>query len=64
MAEVCRRPSNLSRSAPEIGTIGWVLGDLEFDDFQLRMTCVELQITIVNVDYRSIVQSLLICLTS
>ncbi|KAJ7915034.1 Alpha/Beta hydrolase protein [Mycena leptocephala] len=29
---------------------GWVLGDLEFDDFQLRMTCVELQITIVNLN--------------
>ncbi|KAJ7610727.1 Alpha/Beta hydrolase protein [Mycena polygramma] len=31
---------------------GFVFGNLDFDDFQLRILCVERQIVIVNVDYR------------
>ncbi|KAJ7254394.1 Alpha/Beta hydrolase protein [Mycena haematopus] len=31
---------------------GWISGDVELDDYQLRAICVELQISIVNVDYR------------
>ncbi|KAF7376279.1 Abhydrolase-3 domain-containing protein [Mycena sanguinolenta] len=31
---------------------GWMSGDVELDDYQLRAICVELQISIVNVDYR------------
>ncbi|KAK7048299.1 Abhydrolase-3 domain-containing protein [Favolaschia claudopus] len=31
---------------------GWTRGDVELDDYQLRTTCVELRISIVNVDYR------------
>jgi len=31
---------------------GWTSGDVELDDYQLRAICVELQISILNVDYR------------
>ncbi|GBE82736.1 Alpha/Beta hydrolase protein [Sparassis latifolia] len=31
---------------------GWTLGDVHTDDYRLRMLCVALQISIVNVDYR------------
>ncbi|KAL6305735.1 Alpha/Beta hydrolase protein [Sparassis latifolia] len=31
---------------------GWMVGDVHADDYRLRMLCVELQISIVNVDYR------------
>ncbi|KAJ7935577.1 Alpha/Beta hydrolase protein [Mycena leptocephala] len=31
---------------------GWTSGNLELDDYQLRAICVELQISILNVDYR------------
>ncbi|KAJ7171730.1 Alpha/Beta hydrolase protein [Mycena crocata] len=31
---------------------GWVNGNQDLDDYQLRAICVELQISIVNVDYR------------
>ncbi|TFY83577.1 hypothetical protein EWM64_g446 [Hericium alpestre] len=31
---------------------GWMLADIEFDDYRLRKTCVDLQISIVNVEYR------------
>ncbi|KAJ6506750.1 Alpha/Beta hydrolase protein [Mycena sanguinolenta] len=31
---------------------GWVLGDLDTDDFNLRILSVELRLAIVNVDYR------------
>ncbi|KAJ7710411.1 alpha/beta hydrolase fold-domain-containing protein [Mycena rosella] len=31
---------------------GWVCGDLDIDDFHLRIISVELRISIVNVDYR------------
>ncbi|KAJ7058303.1 Alpha/Beta hydrolase protein [Mycena amicta] len=31
---------------------GWVMGDLDLDDYQLRLLAMELQIVIVNVDYR------------
>ncbi|THH13380.1 hypothetical protein EW146_g6833 [Bondarzewia mesenterica] len=31
---------------------GWALGDIELDDLVLRPICVELQIVIVNVEYR------------
>ncbi|KAJ7463528.1 Alpha/Beta hydrolase protein [Mycena galericulata] len=31
---------------------GWMNGNIEFDDYQLRAICVELQISILNVEYR------------
>ncbi|KAJ7366794.1 Alpha/Beta hydrolase protein [Mycena albidolilacea] len=31
---------------------GWTSGNVELDDYQLRAICVELQLSIVNVDYR------------
>lgn len=31
---------------------GWVIGDLEMDDYYLKILCVELQIVIVSPDYR------------
>ncbi|OJT10993.1 AB hydrolase superfamily protein B1A11.02 [Trametes pubescens] len=31
---------------------GWVVGDLELDDYYLKALCAELQIVIINVDYR------------
>ncbi|KAJ6526469.1 Alpha/Beta hydrolase protein, partial [Mycena vulgaris] len=31
---------------------GWVLGDLDMDDFHLRILSVEFRLSIVNVDYR------------
>jgi len=31
---------------------GWMLGNLDLDDFYLRNVCVDLQIVIINVDYR------------
>ncbi|KAH9940129.1 Alpha/Beta hydrolase protein [Epithele typhae] len=31
---------------------GWVTGDVEQDDFPLRLLCVELQVVIVSVEYR------------
>lgn len=33
---------------------GFVAGDLDTDDIWLRVLCVELQIVIVNVEYRSV----------
>ncbi|KAJ7465459.1 Alpha/Beta hydrolase protein, partial [Mycena galericulata] len=31
---------------------GWMIGNIELDDYQLRTICVELQISILNVEYR------------
>lgn len=31
---------------------GWVIGDLEMDDYYLKILCVELQLVIVSPDYR------------
>ncbi|KAL6308619.1 alpha/beta hydrolase fold-domain-containing protein [Sparassis latifolia] len=31
---------------------GFILGDLDMDDYRLRILCVELQLSIVNVEYR------------
>ncbi|KAJ7175830.1 Alpha/Beta hydrolase protein [Mycena filopes] len=31
---------------------GWIAGTLELDDYELRQICVDLQISILNVDYR------------
>ncbi|KAJ7650814.1 Alpha/Beta hydrolase protein [Roridomyces roridus] len=31
---------------------GWTTGNVEMDDYQLRAICVELQISIVNIEYR------------
>ncbi|KAJ7624738.1 Alpha/Beta hydrolase protein [Roridomyces roridus] len=31
---------------------GWAVGNVDMDDYQLRQLCVELQISIVNVEYR------------
>ncbi|KAJ7463530.1 Alpha/Beta hydrolase protein [Mycena galericulata] len=31
---------------------GWTIGNIELDDYQLRTICVELQISILNVEYR------------
>ncbi|KAJ7244638.1 hypothetical protein B0H12DRAFT_1129083, partial [Mycena haematopus] len=33
---------------------GWAIGDLDMDDFNLRILSVELRLAIANVDYRSI----------
>lgn len=35
-----------------ICVIGWVIGDLEMDDYYLKILSVELQLVIVHVDYR------------
>ena len=32
--------------------IGWMAGSIDQDDYQLRSICVELKVTIVNVEYR------------
>ncbi|KAJ7624737.1 Alpha/Beta hydrolase protein [Roridomyces roridus] len=31
---------------------GWTMGSIDMDDYQLRKLCVELQISIINVEYR------------
>ncbi|KAJ7624713.1 Alpha/Beta hydrolase protein [Roridomyces roridus] len=31
---------------------GWTVGNVDMDDYQLRQLCVELQISVVNVEYR------------
>ena len=33
---------------------GFVTGDLDQDDYQLRSICVELQVVVVNVGYRQV----------
>ncbi|KAI0946573.1 hypothetical protein AcW1_010003 [Taiwanofungus camphoratus] len=37
---------------------GWIFGTLDMDDYSLRILCVDLQICIVNVEYRRVVAHL------
>ncbi|KAJ7244641.1 Alpha/Beta hydrolase protein [Mycena haematopus] len=51
-------PTPVANEAPEYPVLvnfhggGWVIGDLNMDDFTLRALSVELRLAIVNVDYR------------
>lgn len=40
------------RAALNVCVTGWVVGDLEWDDYYLKILCVELQLVIVSPDYR------------
>ncbi|KAJ7233548.1 alpha/beta hydrolase fold-domain-containing protein [Mycena rebaudengoi] len=54
----CIKPTPLSGELDEFPLLywmhggGWIGGDLDMDDFHLRILSVELRISIVNVDYR------------
>ncbi|KAJ7260423.1 alpha/beta-hydrolase [Mycena haematopus] len=51
-------PTPVADEAPEYPVLvyfhggGWIIGDLNMDDFNLRILSVELRLAIVNVDYR------------
>lgn len=41
-------------TALRVCVIGWVIGNLEMDDYYLKILSVELQLVIVSPDYRSV----------
>ena len=45
-----------SRDLPR-SFLGWMRGDISLDDNNLLTICVELQLTIVNVEYRSVLSA-------
>ena len=51
-ASTFKRPVSVPELMSLLSLTGWMTGGIDADDYQLRAICVELQLTIVNVEYR------------
>lgn len=52
MTIACQYTRELTSSLRRLSCAGWLVGDVDIDDYHLRTICVELQLAIVNVGYR------------